>query len=486
MERCPPECEVLCRSLVLLIQRDGRTGYVGAVEVENPIQDTGLYGVGPPVTTPPLPGPVLPASEPDSPTSDVSPDSPGTPKLENSDSFCSPRVKLEGRTIYYKVADKDGESEEGMSFLFKGSQLEKLVERLEDETGLEDLVVCSHWKGKLYPLRLQLPPNNAAMHIVVLPSSSEAVKDLEVPLTIRAKTVAANLKVLVMEKGMPLSKVKVSGGCRCNVTNGHFPDNMVRHFAENYPMGHTEFRGSFFRKHGSMDTMAWFHERGVGLKTDDDGRVFPVSDSSSSIIDCLMSEAKGRGVLMQTGKTVTAASVDASGNFLINVERRTANVVEKIEANYLLIATGSSKQGYILANQLGHSLIDPVPSLFTFKIADPQLVELAGVTFPKVCVKLKLGNVQRNIPELTQVGPTLVTHWGLSGPVILRLSAWGARYLFSAGYEGKGSIVVDFLPDVHLEEVKSILSRQKLPIGVEISLNTMESKLQPRLFFAGK
>ncbi|KAI4321925.1 hypothetical protein MLD38_035250 [Melastoma candidum] len=298
---------------------------------------------------------------------------------------------------------------------------------------------------------------------------------------------------------MPLSKVKVSGGCRCNVTNGHFPDNMVRRFvlicahvvgcldldfpdfAENYPMGHTEFRGSFFRKHGSMDTMAWFHERGVGLKTDDDGRVFPVSDSSSSIIDCLMSEAKGRG-----GKTVTAASVDASGNFLINVERRTANVVEKIEANYLLIATGSSKQGYILANQLGHSLIDPVPSLFTFKIADPQLVELAGVTFPKVCVKLKLGNVQRNIPELTQVGPTLVTHWGLSGPVILRLSAWGARYLFSAGYEGKGSIVVDFLPDVHLEEVKSILSRQKLPIGVEISLNTMESKLQPRLFFAGK
>ncbi|KAI4387775.1 hypothetical protein MLD38_000178 [Melastoma candidum] len=373
---------------------------------------------------------------------------------------------------------------------------------------------------------------------------------------IRAKTVAANLKVLVIEKGKPLSKVKVSGGGRCNVTNGHFPDNMT--FAENYPRGHREFRGSFFRKHGSMDTMVWFHERGVGLKTEDDGRVFPVSDSSSSIIDCLMSEARERGVLMQTGKTVTAASVDASGNFLIKVERRTANIVEKIEANYLLIATGGSKQGYILANQLGHSLIDPVPSLFTFKIADPQLVELAGVTFPKVCVKLKLGNVQRNIPELTQVGPMLVTHWGLSGPVILRLSAWGARYLFSAGYEG--SIVVDFLPDVHLEEVKSILSRQKLQIGKqklmnscplefglikrfwkyiveregvggdilwasvsnnslsevasllkqcsfhvtgkgqfkdefvtaggvplsEISLNTMESKLQPRLFFAGE
>ncbi|KAI4387774.1 hypothetical protein MLD38_000177 [Melastoma candidum] len=141
---------------------------------------------GPPVIAPPsVPGPVLPAPEPDSPTSDVSPDSPGTPKLE-SDSFCSPPVKLEGRTIYYKVADEDGhfnESEEGMSFLFKGSQLEELVERLEDETGLEDLVVCSHWKGKLYPLRLQLPPNNAAMHIIVLPSSSEAVKDLEVPLS---------------------------------------------------------------------------------------------------------------------------------------------------------------------------------------------------------------------------------------------------------------------------------------------------------------
>ncbi|KAH9676295.1 hypothetical protein KPL70_019108 [Citrus sinensis] len=198
---------------------------------------------------------------------------------------------------------------------------------------------------------------------------------------IRAKTVAPKLNVVIIEKGKPLSKVKISGGGRCNVTNGHCADKMI--LAGHYPRGHKEFRGSFFSLHGPMDTMSWFSDHGVELKTEDDGRVFPVSDSSSSVIDCLLTEAKHRGVapsvVLQTGKVVTTASSDNAGRkFLLKVEKRTMNLVECIEADYLLIASGSSQQGHRLAAQLGHSIVDPVPSLFTFKIADSQLTELSG------------------------------------------------------------------------------------------------------------
>ncbi|XP_023880013.2 uncharacterized protein LOC111992379 isoform X1 [Quercus suber] len=289
---------------------------------------------------------------------------------------------------------------------------------------------------------------------------------------IRAKTLAPNLKVVVIEKGKPLSKVKISGGGRCNVTNGHCTDNMI--LAEHYPRGHKELRGSFFYMHGPVDTMSWFSDHGVKLKIEDDGRVFPVSNSSSSIIDCLMSEATRLGVSLQTGKAVTTASATSGGKFLIKIEKRTINYVEYVEADYLLIASGSSQQGYSLAAQLGHAIVDPVPSLFTFKIEDSQLAELSGVTFPKVKAKLKLDNVQSNIPQLTQVGPMLVTHWGFSGPVVLRLSAWGARNLFSSGY--KGMLVVDCTPDLHIEDVKSILNKHKHRFVKQKAVNSCPSE----------
>ncbi|XP_044505451.1 uncharacterized protein YtfP isoform X2 [Mangifera indica] len=289
---------------------------------------------------------------------------------------------------------------------------------------------------------------------------------------IRAKTVAPKLNVVVIEKGKPLSKVKISGGGRCNVTNGHCADNKI--LAGHYPRGHKEFRGSFFNVHGPLDTMSWFSDHGVELKTEKDGRVFPVSDSSSSIVNCLLSEAKFRGVSLQTGKFVTSASANAGGKILLKVEKRTINLVESIEADYLLIASGSSKQGYGLAAQLGHSIIDPVPSLFTFKIGDSQLTELSGVTFQKVIAKLKLVNVQKNSPHLTQVGPMLVTHWGLSGPVILRLSAWGARDLFCSGY--KGILTVDFVSDLHIESMESILSNHRNQFVKQKVINSCPSE----------
>eukprot|EP00267_Zea_mays_P054277 XP_020407501.1 uncharacterized protein LOC100192078 isoform X5 [Zea mays] len=241
--------------------------------------------------------------------------------------------------------------------------------------------------------------------------------------SIRAKTLAPHLNVAVVEKGRFLSKVKISGGGRCNVTNGHHLEPMG--LARNYPRGNKELRGSFFTAHGPQDTMRWFTDHGVKLKTEDDGRVFPVTDNSASVVDCLLNEARRLGVSLQAGKTVSSASVAQDGKFVLKVEKRTADLVDYINANYILVATGSSQH----------------------------------VTFPIVKAKLKLDGVQKSVPELTQTGPMLVTHWGLSGPVVLRLSAWGARELHQCNYQG--NLMVDFVPDIHIEDVKRVLFHYK-------------------------
>ncbi|KAL8545886.1 hypothetical protein ACS0TY_005851 [Phlomoides rotata] len=327
--------------------------------------------------------------------------------------------------------------------------------------------LLSNHKRTYCAVALSLSTKSAEETLVVVGGGAAGVYG-----AIRAKTIAPDLKVLVIEKGKPLSKVKISGGGRCNVTNGHCSDNVV--LAGKYPRGNKELRGLFFNMHGPIDTMSWFLDHGVELKTEMDGRVFPASDSSSTIIECLLSEAKKRGVIVQTGKTVTSASTTADAKFTIKVEKRTVDFVEFVEADYLMIASGSSEQGYKLAAQLGHSIVKPVPSLFTFKIDDFQLVELSGVTFPKVRAKLKLETVLKSKPEHTQVGPMLVTHWGFSGPVILRLSAWGARDLSDTDY--KGSLLVDFVPDLHVEDLKTQLIQHKNKFSKQKVINSFPSE----------
>ncbi|KAG9455751.1 hypothetical protein H6P81_000259 [Aristolochia fimbriata] len=290
---------------------------------------------------------------------------------------------------------------------------------------------------------------------------------------IRAKELAPHLGVLVVEKGKFLSKVRISGGGRCNVTNGHYVDKMV--LAEHYPRGHKELRGSFFSMHGPLDTMSWFSDHGIELKVEEDGRVFPVTNNSASVIDCLLHEAKKVGVLLQAGKTVTNASSTVNGKFVLEIQKRSIDLVENIEADYLLVASGSSQQGYAIARQLGHSIVDPVPSLFTFKVDDAQLAEMSGVTFPKVKATMKVENTHRPIPQLTQVGPMLVTHWGLSGPVILRLSAWGARDLCGTDY--RGTLLVDFVPDFHIDDVKQIFFHHKDEFGKQKLLSSFPPQL---------
>ncbi|XP_078442289.1 FAD/NAD(P)-binding oxidoreductase family protein [Wolffia australiana] len=289
---------------------------------------------------------------------------------------------------------------------------------------------------------------------------------------IRSKDVDPSLDVLVVEKGKPLSKVKVSGGGRCNVTNGSCVEKMA--LIENYPRGNKELRGPFFDVHGPLDTMSWFSQHGVELKTEEDGRVFPVSNSSSTVIDCLLLEAKRKEVKLQTGKIVTKASVNADGKFILQVEKQSIGSVEHVEADFMLICTGSSRQGYAIAIQLGHSIIHPSPSLFTFKIADAKLAELSGIAFSRVKAKLKVQNNNKSIPQFSQDGPMLVTHWGLSGPVILRLSAWGARDLAKSDY--KGTVCIDFVPDVHIEDVKRILFRHKEKLVKQKMVNSPPSE----------
>eukprot|EP00271_Cylindrocystis_brebissonii_P015124 TRINITY_DN3716_c0_g1_i1.p1 TRINITY_DN3716_c0_g1~~TRINITY_DN3716_c0_g1_i1.p1 ORF type:complete len:544 (-),score=71.12 TRINITY_DN3716_c0_g1_i1:255-1886(-) len=272
-----------------------------------------------------------------------------------------------------------------------------------------------------------------------------------------------SLKVTVLEQGrLPLAKVKVSGGGRCNVTTALF--TKPREIAGQYPRGHRELSGSFFRAHGPAQTADWFRQRGVPLKTEEDGRMFPVSDSSSSIINCLLSEAQRLNVSVQTGSLVHHISrPQGSDAFHLQLHSTTPSRPPSVlSAHYVLLATGSDPRGHLLARGLGHSIIEPRPSLFTFKLEDSNLTALAGVSFPMVRARLELpadSAFAGKDPHLVQEGPLLITHWGLSGPLVLRLSAWAARHLYDTSYQA--TLTVDFLQSQSREAVFEALLKQK-------------------------
>ena len=232
----------------------------------------------------------------------------------------------------------------------------------------------------------------------------------------------------------PLDKVRISGGGRCNVTHHCFdPAALVK----NYPRGARELRGPFSR-FAPPDTIAWFESRGVRLKAEEDGRMFPVTDRSATIIDALLESARTAGVRIRLNARVKelASSGGAQPGFEISLH---GGSVEHFDR--LLLATGSGPQGYRFAEALGHSIVPCVPSLFTFKVRDPRLADLAGVSFEKVDLTLQVGDR----PPMHQSGPMLITHWGLSGPAVLKLSAWGARELHDSHY--RANLAVNFMPE---------------------------------------
>ena len=253
----------------------------------------------------------------------------------------------------------------------------------------------------------------------------------------------------------PLAKVRVSGGGRCNVTHACFEP---RELVKRYPRGHRELLGAFHRWQ-PRDTVEWFAQRGVELKTEADGRMFPITDKSQTIVDCLQGAAEKAGVWvrLQTGiKQVERAgpgALSAQANALGSVRstfRLTLTTGAMISCDRLLLATGGNKSnaGFGFARAFGHAVEPPVPSLFTFHVKDPRLADLSGVAVEQAATAV------RGMP-LKESGPLLVTHWGLSGPAILKLSAWGARLLHDCDY--KFTLLVNWAPSFSAETLRAAL-----------------------------
>lgn len=276
----------------------------------------------------------------------------------------------------------------------------------------------------------------------------------------------------------PLAKVRVSGGGRCNVTHACFdPRELVRR----YPRGARELLGAFSRWQ-PRDTVAWFAARGVELKTEADGRMFPVTDDSLTIVDCLQDAARKAGVVVRTNCGVkqvergvpAALGAESAAGTTRSTFKLTLTTGETVTCDRLLVATGGNQAnaGFAFARQFGHTIEPPVPSLFTFHIKDSRLEGLSGLSVEEAATAVR-GTA------LKERGPLLVTHWGLSGPAILKLSAWGARELHGRGY--KFTLLVNWAPAYNagslraaLEQARAASPRKQLgtwcPVGLPLRL----------------
>ena len=222
-----------------------------------------------------------------------------------------------------------------------------------------------------------------------------------------------------------LQKVKISGGGRCNVSHACFDPRELVQF---YPRGNKELL-SVFTKFQPGDTMNWYEEHGVALKIEDDNRIFPESNSSQSIIDCLVNECRKKNVKILTKQTVTEILPQENGYKIHTTD-------QNYFADYVIFSTGSSPKAFKMLEKLGHQVVAPVPSLFTFNIKNEILKDLMGTSFQYVDIEIPKLNLEES-------GSLLITHWGLSGPAVLKLSAWGARELAALKYQFE--IIINFI-----------------------------------------
>lgn len=251
-----------------------------------------------------------------------------------------------------------------------------------------------------------------------------------------------SLKVAILERGSEvLNKVRISGGGRCNVTHACFEPNELVKF---YPRGEKELRGPF-HQFCSGDTVEWFKKHGVELKIEADGRMFPISNTSQTIINCFLEATKKFGISVLTNQSVQSIFKKDS-HWKVETQSETY-LTEK-----LILATGSNPKVWEMLQNFGHAVVSPVPSLFTFNIKDARISALPGVS-AHVSVKV-------NDTKLETSGPILITHWGMSGPAILKLSAWGARILNDKNYQF--SITINWLNDIDSDDAEKILKELKL------------------------
>jgi predicted Rossmann fold flavoprotein len=276
-----------------------------------------------------------------------------------------------------------------------------------------------------------------------------------------AASACGGADVTILEQGPDfLSKVRISGGGRCNATHA-CPD--VREFASHYPRGEQELIGPL-QRFGPAETVAWFQQHGVRFYTQPDGCLFPVTNSSQTIVDCLVNAAQAAGVTLRSNCGVE------------RIEDRftlTLSTGETLFCDRLLLATGGCRTAAAgqLAVSLGHTLEPPVPSLFTFQLDTPWLRELAGIV---------VESVEASAQGLRERGTLLVTHEGLSGPVILRLSAWGARVLHDCDY--KFPLVINWLPGLRDEEIATELQWRRSQQPGRLVVNTPIAPLPARLW----
>lgn len=278
---------------------------------------------------------------------------------------------------------------------------------------------------------------------------------------VNAARLNPELKVTIVEKTSKiLSKVKVSGGGRCNVTHACFD---IAEMSKKYPRGNN-FIKKAFHQFFTTDTIDWFEERGVELKTEGDGRMFPITDLSKTIVDCLLEDVHKYGVkIILSAEVKTLRSVN--GQFELSLADSTS-----LGADFICIACGGYPKSSMFEwlRELGHSIQEPVPSLFTFNMHGNPVTKLMGVSVKNVKARI-IGT------KLELTGPLLITHWGFSGPVILKLSAWGARELASSNYDFK--ILINWLPDYNekllaekFQSVRFELASQKItnknPVGL--------------------
>jgi len=273
-------------------------------------------------------------------------------------------------------------------------------------------------------------------------------------------------QVTILEKtGKVLQKVKVSGGGRCNVTHACFdiPELVTR-----YPRGKQLLRKSLYR-FSPQDTVNWFEQHGVKLKTEDDGRMFPVTDSSQTIIDCLWNEVMRNKVEILYHRSVERIEKTAD-KFIIHFTD-----APSVSADKVLIASGGfpKKEQYKWIEQLGHTIQPPVPSLFTFNIAKHPITELMGVVVNNATIKI-------SGTKITEQGPVLITHWGLSGPAILRTSAWAARELQQRNYEFQ--VQLNWLGDVKEEELRESFLQLRKDQGKQLVQTKNPFSLPRRLW----
>jgi hypothetical protein len=278
---------------------------------------------------------------------------------------------------------------------------------------------------------------------------------------------APDAEVLILEKTAHfLAKVKISGGGRCNVTHACFPP---REFARRYPRGENALI-SALGKFSARDTVDWFSARGVELKTEKDGRMFPVTDSSQTIIDCLTHAAAEAGIKLKPNCAVENVIKKSDGGFELKLSNG-----EILSCDKLLIATGGCRTPALgqLAVSLGHKLEPPVPSLFTFHIETSWLRGLAGVAVEDAEVSIAPA-------KLRERGPVLLTHWGLSGPAILRLSAWGARWLHENNYHFP--LLVNWLPAWNDEKLMAEFEARRRSQPAKLVVNFPVAPLSARLW----